>query len=328
MKGLALVTGGTGFIGRYLVRRLVEAGTPVRVLARCPDRVPRELRGSLEIVTGDIRDSAAVERAVSGVTTVFHLAACAQVWSSDPREFAHVNVRAVESLLEHAAGHCVERLVHVSTILTLPPYRAAPGNGRSPSQTVYEATKSAGERLVEAYAARGHHAVIVHPTRVYGPGPLHDANAVTKAISLYLKGWLRLRLADRDALGSYVHADDVANGIMLASRYGRSGAHYVLGGENTSFRGFLELVAEMTGVHRRVLALPPGIGMAIGRAAELWGRLGGRVPITQGWVRTLLEDRRVTLDREREDLCYAPRSLRAGLATTLRWLANGQRPST
>lgn len=328
MKGLALVTGGTGFIGEYLVRRLVEDGTPVRVLVRRPDRVPGELRGSLDIVTGDIRDSAAVERAVRGVTTVFHLAACARVWSSDPDEFADVNVRSVESLLAHAARHRVERLVHVSTILTLPPYRAAPGNGGSPSQTVYEATKSAGERLVEEYASQGHHAVIVHPTRVYGPGPLHDANSVTKAIALYLKGWLRVRLADGDALGNYVHAADVASGIVLASRHGHRGAHYVLGGENASFREVLRIVSALSGVRRRVLPLHPTIALAIGRAAELWGRVGGSVPITRGWVRTLLEDRRVMCESEWDRLGYAPRPLGVGLAATLKWLTGGQQAAS
>src|SRR2546426_8456040 len=100
----------------------------------------------------------------------------------------------------------------------------------------YEATKRAGERLVEAYALSGRHAVIVHPARVYGPGPCNDANALTRVIDLYLRGRFRVRLEDGDVLGSYVHAADVADGIRRAAHAGRPGAHYVLGGENLSFR--------------------------------------------------------------------------------------------
>jgi len=231
----------------------------------------------------------------------------------------------VGTLLEEAERQAVDRLVHVSTILTLPAYRTAPINGRSKFPTPYETTKAAGERLVEAYAAAGRHAVIVHPTRVYGPGPLHDANGVTKAIALYLRGRLRLRLADGDALGSYVHVDDVAEGIIRAAVRGHTGAHYVLGGENASFRELLALVSRVTGVHRRVLAIPPKVALVAARATEVWGMFGGQVPITPGWVRVLLEDRRATFERAHADLGYTPRLLEAGLTQTLAWLAPGGR---
>jgi nucleoside-diphosphate-sugar epimerase len=322
---LVLVTGGTGFIGAYLVRQLVAAGVRVRVLARRPAALDPALRGLVETVCGDVRDPGAIDRAVPGAHTVLHLAACARAWSRDPDEFTSVNVRAVESLLDAATRAGVERLVHVSTVLTLPPFQPAPVNGAASRPTPYELTKRAGERLVESYAAQGRHAVIVHPTRVYGPGPLTDANAVSKVVSLYLSGRFRVRLADRDVLANYVHAADVATGIRLAAERGRAGAHYLLGGENRSFRDFLALVGELGGVRRRVMALPMPAALGVAHVAEWWGRLGGAAPLTPGWVRVFLEDRRGDIGPAQADLGYAPRPLRTGLTETIAWLAQRHR---
>lgn len=323
MSGLTVVTGATGFIGGHLVRQLVADGVHTRVLVRRPESLSAALRARVEVVRGDVRDAGTLVAAVRGAETVLHLAACARAWARDPAEFTAVNVHTVERLLEsaHAAG--VSRLVHVSTMLTLPPGRPAPLDGLAARPTPYEESKRAGERLVESYAAAGRHAVIVHPTRVYGSGPCNDANAVTRVIALYLRGRFRVRLDDGDVLASYVHAADVADGIRRAARAGRSGAHYVLGGENLSFRAFLDLVGEVSGVRRKVVALPRAAALAAGYAALLWGRLGGDVAITPGWVRVFLEHRPADVEPARSDLGYAPRSARAGVAETVAWLRGG-----
>jgi len=218
VSGLTVVTGATGFIGGHLVRQLVADGVHTRVLVRRPESLSAALRARVEVVRGDVRDAGTLVAAVRGAETVLHLAACARAWARDPAEFTAVNVHTVERLLEsaHAAG--VSRLVHVSTMLTLPPGRPAPLDGLAARPTPYEESKRAGERLVESYAAAGRHAVIVHPTRVYGSGPCNDANAVTRVIALYLRGRFRVRLDDGDVLASYVHAADVADGIRRAAR--------------------------------------------------------------------------------------------------------------
>src|SRR3989442_585463 len=131
----------------------------------------RDRRAGVGVVRGDVIDGGTVVAEVRGAETVLHLAACARAWARDPAEFTAVNVHTVERLLEsaHAAG--VSRLVHVSTMLTLPPGRPAPLDGLAARPTPYEESKRAGERLVESYAAAGRHAGIVHPTRGYGSGP-------------------------------------------------------------------------------------------------------------------------------------------------------------
>ena len=167
--------------------------------------------------------------------------------------------------------------------------------------------------------------MIVHPARVYGPGPCNDANALTRVIDLYLRGRFRVRLQDGDVLGSYVHAADVADGIRRAAHAGRPGAHYVLGGENFSFRAFLDLVGELSGTRQRVVALPRRAALAAGYLGLLWGRLGGATPIPPGWIRVFLEDRPGDIASARRDLGYEPRSARVGVAETIAWLRGERR---
>ena len=288
MSDRILVTGATGFIGSYLVRQLVEEQKSVRVFVRRPEALDPVVRHRVEIVRGDLNDRAAIEAAVEGAGTVLHLAACAKAWSPRPSEFRDANVRAVDWLLDAARENSVERLVHVSTALTS--WSASRGTGQG-DITPYERSKMEGERLVEAYAAEGRHAVIVHPTRVYGPGPLNDANGVTKVVDLYMRGRFRFRIADGNVQANYVHAGDVAQGIRLAAANGTTGTHHVLGGsENISFREFLDRVGRTSGSRRHVAALPSFVARGAGAGGELWGRLGRPTSLTRAWVDVFLRD--------------------------------------
>ena len=160
----------------------------------------------------------------------------------------------------------------------------------------------------------------MHPTRVYGPGPLNDANGVTRLLAQYLHGPVALRLDDGDVLANYVHVADVAAGVVLAARRGRRGAHYVLGGENSSLRELLELAGEVSGTARRIVTVPRSAALAAAHAAALWGRLGGETPITPAWVRCYFEDQRVDLTETCRELGYGHRPLRTGLEDTILWL--------
>jgi nucleoside-diphosphate-sugar epimerase len=308
MSARVLVTGASGFIGQYVTRQLLDSGRRVRVLARRPDLLPPDMVGRVEICQGDIRDAAAVDRALIGADLVIHLAACARAWSRDANEFRDVNTRAVTTLVQASRRHGARRFVHVSTVLTL---RGAPV-GRTP--TPYEATKRAGDRIVEESGI----AVVVHPTRVFGPGPLNDANGVTRLIAAYLSGGLVVRLNDHDVQANYVHVADVAAGIVLAADTGECGTHYALGGENLSVRALLGRVAALSGVRRTVHVVNPAIALAAVSVAEAWGRFGGAVPLTRGWVRSFLEDQR--LNGEAAPAGYRPRPVDEGLRDTIDWL--------
>lgn len=312
MSGLAAVTGATGFIGRRLTERLVADGQGVRILVRSPDRVPPSLRERVAVVVGDLGRPETVRRAVSGAETVYHLAGLASAWSAHEADYFDVNVEGVRRVLVAAEREGVDRIVHVSTVLTL-----FPPDGR---QTPYETSKRRGERLVQRYVAAGGDAVITHPCRVYGPGPLNDANGATRLIRSFLEDQVSFRLRDGGVRGNWVHVDDVVAGLLLAARNGRAGGHYVLGGENCSVADLLRIAADVAGVRRRCLAVPPAAALCVAGLLELAGRAGAPVPVTRGWVRTFLRDQAVDLRETIDAIDFHPRPLRDGLRETIDWL--------
>ena len=315
-----LVTGATGFVGGRLVPHLLRAGTEVRVFVRDTDRLDGSLQGKVDVVEGSLESENDVDRAISGCSQVFHLAALARAHVRDPGDYFRINTESVKTMLRSSARNRVRRFVHVSSVLALPPEKRAAAWGISRRPTHYGESKRASELLVREYVTDGHDAVIVRPGRIYGPGPWNDANGVTRMMAMYLEGRFRFRLADRDVQANYVHVDDVAAGLALAARRGRCGEAYALGGENVSLAEFLGTVADITGVHRQVLSVPPQAVLPVAHLCSLWGQCGGSVSLTPAWLNNFLEHRPLDITSSRTDLGYAPRSLRKGISQTLNWI--------
>lgn len=315
-----LVTGATGFVGSHLIQRLAGQDLHLRVLVRDPGRLPAAIRPRVQVVQGGLCEAAAAERAMLGVDHVLHLAALAKAYTRNSADYNRLNAEAVQQLLESAARHGVQRFVHVSSVAALPPVESARVCGFRGRPTPYALSKIASEAMVQNYVADGHDAVIVRPSRVYGPGPWNDANGTTQLAAMYLKGNLRMRPADREVEANYVHVDDVALGIELAARRGRCGAAYILGGENASLRRFLECVSDISGVHHHMMPVPPPLLLAAAYLAKGWGCLGGKVSLTPEWLFNFLEHRPVDIGATCADLGYKPRSLHEGLEQTLAWL--------
>ena len=292
---------------------------------------------AVDVVSGDVTDPSAVAAAVRGADTVFHLAACARPWARDPREFTAVNVEGTRLVCDAALTHGARRLVHVSTELVQEPVV---------DRTAYQRTKRAGEALVAAYVARGGDAVIVRPTRVYGPGPLNPANSVTRVIDLYRRGLLRVRIAGareagsgkreaqpreagsgkREARANYVYVDDVVDGLLRAAERGSTGTAYLIGGENLTVADLLSLVGEACGRQHAALPLPRTAVRFVAGLAELGGLVGLTPPITRDWVDLLTEDRPMSWALAERELGYRPRSAREGVAATVAWLAGPRAP--
>jgi farnesol dehydrogenase len=300
--------------------RLIARDAAVRVMVRDPDRLPPEIRPHVEIVRGELGDREAADRATAGATRVLHLAALATAGVRDTAAYHRLNAGAVQILLEAAARHGVARFVHVSSVAALPPVRPARARGLPRRPTEYGRSKTASEQAVARYMAAGNDAVIVRPTRVYGPGPWNDANGTTRLAAMYLKGQMRIRLRDGDVEANYVHVDDVARGIELAADRGRCGAAYMLGGENATLQHYFALIAEITGVRRVVVPVPPQVVLPVACLGAMWCRLGGHASVTPSWLNNFLEHRPVDIGPARADLGYDPLPLREGLRRTLAWL--------
>jgi farnesol dehydrogenase len=302
------------------MHRLTRAGARVRALARRPPHtLPAPLRDSaVTIVPGDLADGRALARLVEGAAVVYHLAGYAKPWARDPNTFARVNVRGTQAVCTACRAGGVGRLVHTSTNLV--------ETGGDPARilTTYQRTKIEAEAVVGAFVAEGGDAVIVRPGRVYGPGRLTEANAVTKLVRQYMAGLFRFRLADGDARGSWVYVDDVVDGMVAAAARGTTGRAYTLGGENASLRDFLRVLADVTGGGRVVVPLPPALARGGAALMEALTIFGVAPPITREWVDLFLLDWPSDSEAAARDFGYRARGLREGLAATVAWLRTGR----
>lgn len=276
-----LVTGGTGFVGSRVVRRLVERGEQVRCLARSAS--PRSnLSGlAVEVVVGDLQQPESLVRAVDGCETVYHIAADYRLWSRDPEELYRSNVDGTRNLLAAAERVGVRRFVHCSSVGALGiPADGTPGTEETPvtlDQMVghYKRSKFLAEREAEAAAARGVPVVIVNPSTPIGPNDIKPTDT-GRIITRFLNGEMPAYL---DTGLNFVDVDDVAEGHLLAAERGEVGRRYILGNRNMTLRAFLELLEAVTGLPAPRARMPYGLVLGVARVNEFFsGTLLRREP--------------------------------------------------
>ena len=258
---VAAVTGGTGFLGRYVVAALAAGGWRVRLLARRPPVHPLLDGLPLEVVPGALEDAASLARLVRGATAVVHAAGL--VRARDAAGFLATNrdgaARLAAAVAREAPG---ARVVLVSS-------QAA----REPSLSPYAVSKRAGEAA--AVAALGGTAwVVVRPGVVYGPWD-------REALALFRLARLPLAPVPRapEPRLALVHARDAAGAIAALCRGGPAGAVFEIADDAAEGHGWgdiLRLAGAVEGRRVRLLPVPDAALWAAGLAAGAWAGVGGR----------------------------------------------------
>jgi farnesol dehydrogenase len=320
-----LVTGATGYVGRRLAFRLAGDGHTVHALCRSPDKAKALTHDRIKVFPGDIEDRESLLRAAEGCRQAYHVAALVSVWSKYSEAYRRVNVGGTLNVLETAVSQGVERVVVTSTAGVFGPSDGRPVDEttqrRVPFFNAYESSKAEMHAAVKGKVATGMDAVIVCPTRVYGPGPLVVANGFTMMVERYLKGRWRALPGDGRKSGSYVYIDDVIDGHLAAMAKGRPGEAYILGGENATYREFFAELAEISGRKQRLYPIPIQALMAFAWTEEKRAEWFGRPPlITPSWVRRYGYDWANSSAKAEAEFGYRPRRLRDGLARTVEWL--------
>jgi nucleoside-diphosphate-sugar epimerase len=317
----AFVTGGTGFIGERVVRRLRERGDDVVALVRSPDRASALAALGCELVEGDLTSSDAVRRGVHGCDAVFHIAAVYKVGipASEREAMRIANVRGTELVLDAAAEANVKRVVYVSTVGIF---------GNTHGQIVnegfqrddegflscYEETKYRSHLLALDRISGGAPIVIVQPGGVYGPG---DHSEIGNIIDQTRTGKLKMLMFPETGF-NLVHVDDVAQGILLAHDTGTVGESYVLGGEIATMGDMIRKVADISGRKAPSRAMPVSlmkmaipIGPVVGKMLGFPPNLRELIATSDGvtyWA---------TDEKARRELGYTPRDMDTGLRQTL-----------
>jgi nucleoside-diphosphate-sugar epimerase len=316
------LTGGTGFIGGHVVRKLRERGDEVRVLVRSSAKAEPLVALGCEPVIGDLGDSAAIASGLEGCDAAIHGAAIYEVGipESEHRAMYEANVLGTENVLRAALDAKTPKVVYISTIgaygnthgEVVDETYEHPGKGFT---SYYEQTKVEAHRLARRMTAEeGLPCVIVQPGGVYGPD---DHSALGKTISDFVAG--RLPLLPFPDLGmNMVHVEDVADGILLALDKGEPGQAYNLGGQITTMRELIGTVAEVTDRKPPRGAMPTGLLKALTPVGPLVGKVMGQPPNLRELISSADD---VTFwakhDKAMAELGYSPRGLETGLRETL-----------
>jgi dihydroflavonol-4-reductase len=317
-----LVTGASGFLGGHVARLLAERGERVRVLLR-PTSSTRLLDGlAVERVYGDLRDPVSLDKALAGVSTVYHVAADYRLWARDPREIYESNVQGTRNLLEAARRAGVERFVYTSTVGTV----AVPRDGELPDESAvtsidemigdYKRSKWLAEQEARKAAAAGLPVVIVNPTTPVGPG---DAKPTPtgRIIVDFLNGRMPAYV---DTGLNFVPVEDAAAGHLLAAARGRIGERYILGGKNLTLKQALEILSQVSGRPAPRVRVPHRLALAAGYVDAALSRLIGREPqIPLDGVRMARHSMFVNTERARAELGFWPGPLSAAFERAVRW---------
>jgi dihydroflavonol-4-reductase len=243
------VTGGTGFVGGALVRRLLEAGHTVRALVR-PGTNTCQLDGlAVERIHGDLSDSAALQRGMAGCEWVFHVAALYAYWGYSWEQFYQANVEGTRQVLEIASRTGPQRVIYTSSIATLgTPRKGSQADEETPVKLadkvgLYKRSKFMAEEVARGFARQGLPVVIVNPAAPVGVGD-HKPTQTGKMILDFLNGKMPAYVETGLTI---VDVEDVAAGHLLAAEKGKIGQRYILGGENLTLKQVMDLLAEITG---------------------------------------------------------------------------------
>jgi nucleoside-diphosphate-sugar epimerase len=322
------LTGGTGFIGGEVARRLRERGDDVVCLVRSPGKAQKLEELGCDLIAGDLGDVKAIRAGMEGSDAVIHAAAVYEVGipASQRQAMREANVAGTENVLGAALEAKIAKAVYVSTVgigsthgKTIDESYEYPDG---PFTSCYEETKWQAHQVAKRLIGEGLPCTIVQPGGVYGPG---DTSSIGQLLDQFLSG--KMPLIPFPDLGiCLAHVEDTATGIVLALDKGKPGEAYFLSGPATTIRETIGIVAEVSGRKAPKRAMPTALMKMMTPIGPLVGKMMGQPPNLRELISAADG---VTFwagnEKARRELGYAPRGIEEGLRATLE--AEGKLPA-
>lgn len=311
------LTGGTGFIGGALARKLRDHGHEVVAIARNPEKAEGLRSLGVRVVRGDITDKESMRDAMQGCDGIFHVAGWYEIGKKDKSPGRRINVTGTRNVLElmHELG--IPRGVYTSTVAINSDTKGALHDEsyrhNGPYITEYERTKAKAHRIAEDFIRDGLPLVIVMPGLVYGPEGTSNSD---EAFRHYLRK--KLPVMPKISAYNWSHVDDVAQAHLLAIEKASPGSTYMITGPAHTLTEVFETAEKITGI-RKPLAIPPFMLKVM---AVFTGIVENLFPIPEMYApEALRAEAGVTYlgdnTKARKELGYDPRPLEEGLRETL-----------
>ena len=321
-----LVTGGTGFIGVPLVKKLNELGHNLKILIReSSNTEPFQNLNNIEYITGDVRDIDSLYKAVDNVEIIYHLAAYTGIWAKSKSIYHDINIKGTENIAKVALENNL-KLFYVSSFTALGPTPPDPVDETYEKEQFYmeyEKSKFQAKKLVKSFIPKGLKVVIFYPGIVYGPG---DFNIFGRMLFDVMRGKtlpLGVCPGKGESITCLSYVNDLADTFVnVINREDLFGEEFILGGENIKFREYLDLIAEI-GRNKKAKKLPFWVTMIYAWLLEVKAFFNKKVPyLTRPTLRAIKYHRAYSSKKAVENLGFKITPLEEGLRETIAWYKN------
>jgi nucleoside-diphosphate-sugar epimerase len=281
-QGAVLITGGTGFIGAYIIQQLIEKGFSVRALRRSnklPFFISKEILDKVEWVDGDVLDVVALDDAMKGVDAVIHSAAVVSFHKNDRQRMYNINVEGTANVVNLSIENGVKRFIHISSVAALG--RTAKAElvnetkkwEENKHNTHYAISKHQAELHVWRGFAEGLDGVIINPSTVLGFGNWHQSSC-----ALFKNGYKEFAWYTNGVNG-FVGVDDVAKAVVQLLQSDINHQRFILSAENWSFKKLFNTIADGFGKKHPHKEATPALGNFVWRLEALRSLLTGSRPL-------------------------------------------------
>jgi dihydroflavonol-4-reductase len=279
---MVLVTGGTGFLGGYIIKELVNKGIPVRAIRRSnnlPSFIPDSILNQVDWMEADILDLVGLEEAMEGIDTIIHSAAKVSFNGRHRQEMFRINIDGTANVVNLAIEKNIQYFVHVSSVAALG--RKTDGAivteekqwEDSKINTNYAISKYQAEMEVWRGIAEGLRAVIVNPSTILGYGNWNSSSCAIFKTAYTEFPWYT------SGINGFVDVEDVAKVIVMLAQKNIWGERFILNADNWTFRQLLTTIADGFGKKHPSMHATPAIGSIAWRLEKFKKFFSGKPPL-------------------------------------------------
>ncbi len=280
---MILVTGGTGFLGSYIIKELIQKNYSVRAIKRntskLPFYIPAGVFEKVEWLEGDILDTISLEEAMENVDAVIHSAAIISFDRRDKKKMNHVNIQGTANVVNTALEKRISRFVHVSSVAALGRTKTSTNVNEekrwqeNKNNTHYAISKYRSEMEVWRAIGEGLNAVIVNPSTVLGYGDWNTSSSKIFKTIYDEFPWYST------GINGFVDIEDVATAIVMLMENNISEQRFIINSENWSFQQLFNAIADGFGKKHPHMRATPFLGDIAWRVEKIKSLFSGKRPL-------------------------------------------------